>query len=93
MVFRVRTKAGDKLLERINEGLHTCDYGVVVFSPSFIAKKWPMAELSGLFQLETAERKVILPVWKDIDEQVVCQFLPILADRFAIQAHLELKKS
>jgi len=85
-------KLGDKLLEKINEGLHTCDYGVVVFSRSFFAKKWPMAELSGLFQLETEERKLILPVWKDIDEDDVRRTLPILADRFAIKASLGIVK-
>jgi len=72
---------GDSLLQKINEGLRDCDYGVVVFSPAFFQKKWPQAELDGLFALETTERKIILPIWKDVTEEDVKAFSPILAGR------------
>src|SRR2546426_3995304 len=49
----------------------SCDFGVVVLSPAFFSKKWPQAELDGLFALETVTRKIILPVWKDISENEV----------------------
>src|ERR1700722_2831578 len=70
---------GDSLLGKINEGLASCDYGVVVLSPSFFAKKWPQAELDGLFALETTTRKIILPVWKDVAFEDVKKFSPVLA--------------
>src|SRR5437764_1180332 len=60
---------GDKLLAKIDEGLKNCDYGVVVLSPQFFAKRWPREELEGLFQLETTERKVILPIWKNVSAE------------------------
>lgn len=72
---------GDSLLRKIGEGLRTSDFGVVVLSPSFFRKKWPQAELDGLFALETDERKIILPVWKDVSEGDVKAFSPILAGR------------
>lgn len=72
---------GDSLLQKISEGLRDCDYGVVVLSSAFFKKKWPRAELDGLFALETAERKIILPIWKDVTEQDVRSFSPILAGR------------
>ena len=77
---------GISLLEQIDKGLRSCDYGVVVLSPSFFQKKWPRAELDGLFALETAVRKIILPIWKDISEEEVKSFSPILAGRFAANA-------
>lgn len=77
---------GDSLLRKISEGLRECDYGVVVLSPSFFAKEWPQNELDGLFGLETEQRKVILPVWKDVTKKDVARYSPILAGRLSAQA-------
>jgi hypothetical protein len=77
---------GDSLLKKIDAGLRSCDYGVVVLSPSFFQKKWPQAELDGLFALETTTRKIILPVWKDVSQDDVTRFSPILAGRLATNA-------
>lgn len=72
---------GDSLLHEIGKGLNECDFGIVVLSHSFFRKKWPKSELDGLFALETDERKIILPVWKDVTEDDVTGFSPILAAR------------
>lgn len=53
---------GDSLLQKINQGLAACDFGIVVLSHAFFSKKWPQAELDGLFALETTTRKLILPI-------------------------------
>jgi hypothetical protein len=83
---------GDRLLSKIDGGLKSCDYGVVVLSPFFFAKRWPREELEGLFQLETTERKVILPVWKDVTESDVRGFSPILASRLGADASAGVTK-
>ena len=75
---------GDRLLERIDQGLAACDFGIVVLSKSFFEKKWPRAELDGLFARETRSRKMILPIWKDITEDEVKAYSPILASRLAV---------
>ncbi|MBX3742599.1 MAG: toll/interleukin-1 receptor domain-containing protein [Akkermansiaceae bacterium] len=72
---------GDSLLQKISQGLRECDYGVVVLSPDFFLKKWTKAELDGLFAIESNERKVILPIWKDVTVEDVTAFSPILAGR------------
>lgn len=72
---------GDSLLQKISQGLRECDYGVVVLSPDFFRKKWTQAELDGLFAIESTERKVILPIWKDVTVEDVTAFSPILAAR------------
>jgi len=77
---------GDSLLRKISEGLRTCDYGVVVLSPSFFRKEWPQSELDGLFALESNERKIILPVWKDVSKEDVTAFSPILAGRLGTRS-------
>jgi hypothetical protein len=76
-------KAGDSLLTQINEGLLKCDYGVVIMSHHFFAKKWPTSELNGLFALEEPSRKLILPVWRGLTPEDVKRYSPILADRVA----------
>jgi hypothetical protein len=74
---------GDSLLRKISEGLNQADFGIVVLSKHFFTKKWPQAELDGLFSLETVERKVVLPIWKDVSEADVKAFSPILASKLA----------
>src|SRR5207247_2578076 len=83
---------GDSLLQKIDEGLASCDYGVVVLSKHFFEKKWPRAELDGLFARETRFRKMILPIWKDITEDEVKAYSPILAGRLAVPTTAGLPK-
>lgn len=77
---------GDSLLVKINGGLATCDYGVVVLSSTYFGKKWTTAELGGLMALESKTKKMILPVWKDISAEEVTKLIPTMADRLAINA-------
>ena len=80
-------KLGDSLSGEIDRGLAECDYGVVILSPSFFSKQWPQRELAGLVARETAgkaPRKLILPVWHNIDAGSVRAHSPTLADRKAV---------
>jgi len=85
-------RLGDSLLESISKGLHSSDYGIVVLSPAFFAKKWPANELAGLFALETKEKKIVLPIWHNVDHDEILAFNPILADRFAIPSTKSLEE-
>lgn len=77
-------KLGDSLSGKIEEGLARCRRGVVVISPSFLAKRWPQKELAGLVAREIADgKKVILPIWHDIDAVALAQQSPTLADKVA----------
>jgi hypothetical protein len=77
-------RIGDRLSETIARGLATSRYGVVVVSPAFMAKKWPLNELAGPFALEGSERGLILPVWHKVSAGDVKEFNAILADRHAV---------
>jgi len=74
---------GDSLRRSIDIGLAHSRYGIVVISPNFLRKDWPQKELDGLAALEVNGRKVILPVWHQIDAIGVRKYSPILADRVA----------
>jgi hypothetical protein len=78
-------RMGDSLRREIDKGLSHCLFGVVVLSPSFFAKEWPQRELDGLTQRETAAgRKVILPVWHEVNSAQVAIYSPVLADRVGV---------
>ena len=75
---------GDRLRQRIDEGLCRSRFGIVIVSPHFFAKKWPQAELDGLVALEMADgRKRILPLWHNVDSEYVARHSPTLAGRLA----------
>lgn len=74
---------GDRLRQKIDEGLANSNYGVVIFSHHFFEKEWPKAELEGLFAMEMEGRKVILPVWHNVTKQEVLKHSPMLAGKLA----------
>lgn len=76
-------KLGDSLRESIDRGLADSRFGVVVLSPDFFAKRWPQAELNGLFTKDLLGTGAILPVWHNISQSEVASHSPLLADRYA----------
>jgi hypothetical protein len=82
---RQEIRMGDSLREKIDEGLANSRFGVVILSPSFLAKKWTRNELDGLFAIEDAigSNNIILPVWHRVDKATLARYSPILADRVA----------
>jgi hypothetical protein len=76
---------GDSLRESIDKGLSKSRYGIVVLSPAFFSKKWPLRELNGLVAREmSGQNSVILPVWHNITAQQILEYSPPLADRKAV---------
>ncbi len=75
---------GDKLLERIDDGLTKSRYGIVVLSKHFFKKEWTNKELGGLTAKEANGQKVILPLWHNITKEDVVKSSPILASIVAI---------
>ena len=77
---------GGSLRESIDKGLVKSKFGVVVLSPDYIDEKkyWTKAELNALFQLETINGKVILPIWHNLTKKQVIEYSPIIADKKAM---------
>jgi hypothetical protein len=81
-------KVGDSLREKIDQGLSSSRYGVVVLSESFFAKNWPQYELNGLVAKEMHGGKVILPIWHKVSKDEVLSFSPTLADKVALNTSI-----
>jgi hypothetical protein len=77
-------KVGDRLRRSIDHGLSNSKYGVVVLSKHFFSKEWPQKELDGLVSRETANKKILLPIWHNITADEVRKYSPTLADRIAV---------
>jgi hypothetical protein len=85
-------KVGDSLRRSIDRGLAHSRYGIVIISPAFLRKEWPQKELDGLVGFEVNGRKVILPVWHEIDVDEVRKYSPTLADRIATSSTKGIKQ-
>lgn len=82
-------RVGDSLRGKIDEGLASSSFGIVVLSREFFhtGRTWPRRELDGLTAREDAGgRSLILPIWHDISREEVAKFSPTLAGIFAVQS-------
>lgn len=76
-------KIGDSLRRKIDKGLATSKFGVVVLSKDFLGKGWTNYELDGLVTRATTGDQILLPVWHNITKREVVDYSPSLADKLA----------
>ena len=74
---------GDSLRQKIDYGLANSRVGLVVLSPSFIAKGWTNYELDGIVTRAISGEQILLPIWHNVTKQEVIDFSPSLADKVA----------
>lgn len=79
-------RIGDNLRRKIDAGLTSSRFGVVVLSPAFFEKEFPEYELDGLVTREMAgEQQIILPIWHNITREGVAAQSPSLANKVALR--------
>lgn len=80
-----KMKLGDSMRQKIDEGLKKSRFGIVVLSPDYIkdGKYWTKTELDGLFQLESVNGKMIIPIWHKLLKKDVMAYSPTIAGRLA----------
>ncbi len=84
-------RLGDSLRKKIDEGLKSSKYGIVILSPNFFEKNWTEYELSSLVAIEVQYgRKVIIPIWHNVTKNDVLSYSPALADKVAAVSTLSL---
>jgi hypothetical protein len=70
-------KIGDSLIEKINAGITSQDYLIVVLSKASVRSQWVMKELNAALMRELNERRVVvLPIL--IED---CDIPPLLSDK------------
>ena len=79
-------KVGDSLRRKIDHGLVTSRFGVVVLSTHFFDKGWSQYELDGLVSREMGGgEQVILPIWHNITKDELLRRSPSLVDKVALR--------
>ena len=76
-------RIGDSLRRKIDKGLASSRFGLVVLSPSFIAKGWTNYELDGLIARSVSGEQVLLPIWHKLTKKEVMAYSPSIADKVA----------
>lgn len=76
-------RIGDSLRRKIDKGLASSRFGVVVISKAFFGRGWPEYELDGLVTRAVSGDQVLLPIWHNVSKREVIGYSPSLADRVA----------
>jgi hypothetical protein len=77
-------RIGHSLRRRIDEGIRSSRFGVVILSEAFFHKGWTNHELDGLVTRTVAGEQSLLPIWHDLSAERVRSFSPSLADKVAM---------
>jgi len=75
---------GDSLRRKIDQGIRSSRFGIVVLSEHFFAKGWTNHELDGLVARTVAGEQSLLPIWHQITAADVRLHSPSLADKVAL---------
>lgn len=74
---------GDSLRQKIDQGIASSRFAIVVLSKAFFNKGWTNYELDGLVTKSVDGDQRILPIWHDITKDEVISYSPSLADKIA----------
>jgi hypothetical protein len=76
---------GDRLEEQIEQGLTQCHAGIVIVSPHFLRKDWPVRELDVLLGVETLDGRLrVVPVLYNLNASQLQGTAPTLCQRATI---------
>ena len=76
-------RIGDSLRRKIDKGLASSRFGVVVLSQAFFGRGWPEYELDGLVTRAVSGDQILLPIWHNVSKREVMSYSASLADKLA----------
>ena len=76
-------RIGDSLRRKIDKGVATSKFGLIVLSEMFFKKGWTNYELDGLVTRQNTGEQILLPIWHNVTKRQVIDFSPSLADKVA----------
>jgi hypothetical protein len=80
-------RIGSSLRRKIDDGIRSSRFGIVVLSEAFFRKGWTNHELDGLVTRTVAGEQSLLPIWHDLSAEQVRAFSPSLADKVALSTN------
>lgn len=88
---KFQLRVGDRLLDKINDGLNNSRYGLLLISPAFLRKPWPKYEADALVRDWIGGQKVLLPIWHEVDDEMVREYQPGLAGIVALNTQERIR--
>jgi hypothetical protein len=79
----VTLRIGDGLRQKIDKGIASSRFALVILSPAFIEKGWTNYELDGIVSRYIAGEQRLLPIWHNVTKQQVLEYSPSIADKLA----------
>lgn len=73
-------RIGDNLVAKLNAGISTSRFGIIVLSQSFFAKRWTNYELDMLEHLWVTEERMLFPIWHGIEMEQIRAYRVFLAN-------------
>lgn len=77
-------RIGDSPRRKIDQGIRSSRFGVIVLSKAFFSKGWTNLELDGIVTRNVAGEQSMLPIWHDLTADDVRRYSPSLADKVAL---------
>jgi hypothetical protein len=89
-----KLQPGGSLRENIERGLKTCPKCIIVLSKNFFSNPgWTKREFDTIFTREILEgRRLMIPIWLDVEKRDVFEYSPILLDTVGIPASLGVEE-
>ncbi len=81
---KTELRLGDSLRRKIDEGIRSSRFGIVVLSETFFGKGWTNHELDGLVTRNVAGEQSLLPIWHALSADQVRAHSPSRADKVAL---------
>ena len=79
--------SGDSIPQKINDGLRTTTYGVLILSPNYLRedKVWTWEELWALINIEsTSSQRTLIPIRLGLSHLELTHLVPLVAHRLSI---------
>jgi hypothetical protein len=77
-------RIGHSIRRKIDDGIRSSRFGIVILSDAFFRKGWTNHELDGLVTRTVAGEQSLLPIWHDLTIDKVMAYSPSLADKVAM---------
>ncbi|MEM7374686.1 MAG: toll/interleukin-1 receptor domain-containing protein [Bacteroidota bacterium] len=72
---------GDSMIQSISTAMGEADYGILIVSPHLLGEHWSREMFRALLSLDSLSNKRLLPVWYQLDYEVIARDFPLLKDR------------
>ena len=75
-------RIGDNLVAKLNAGMNSSRFGILVLSQDFFGKNWTEYELNTLESMAITQDYVLFPVWHNISVEALREYRASLANIF-----------